>query len=47
MSRTNPSNRQQAASKTQSLADQGKASKKAASRLQSEADRSAVTKHGL
>ncbi|WP_202113124.1 hypothetical protein [Paenibacillus sp. MMS18-CY102] len=42
-----PSEKQKAASKKQSLADQGQASKAAASELQSSADHSAVTKHGL
>ncbi|EFM10362.1 conserved hypothetical protein [Paenibacillus curdlanolyticus YK9] len=42
-----PSDKQKAASKKQSLADQGQASKSAASQLQSDADSSAVTKHGL
>ncbi|MDQ6421332.1 hypothetical protein RB620_18050 [Paenibacillus sp. LHD-117] len=41
------SDRQKAAGKAQSLADQGAGSKEQASELQSEADRAAVPKHGL
>ena len=47
MSGKNPSDRQLAASKAQSQADRQLASKERASELQSEADRAAVTKHGL
>ncbi|WP_165867404.1 hypothetical protein [Paenibacillus pinisoli] len=47
MSGKNPSDRQKAASKAQSLADRQQASKQNASELQSEADRAAVPKHGL
>ncbi|MBJ6360454.1 hypothetical protein ACFOQM_03895 [Paenibacillus sp. GCM10012307] len=47
MSGTFPSGKQQAASKAQSLADRNQASKEEANRLQSEADSSAVRKHGL
>ena len=47
MSGKNPSDRQKAASKTQSLADRHQANKEQASDLQSEADRAAVPKHGL
>ncbi|WP_169456518.1 hypothetical protein [Paenibacillus pinihumi] len=47
MSGTFPSHKQQAASKAQSLADRNKVSKEEANRLQSEADRAAVPKHGL
>lgn len=42
-----PSDKQKAASKKQSLADQGRASKAEATALQSEADSAAVPKHGL
>ncbi|WP_164779535.1 hypothetical protein [Paenibacillus kobensis] len=47
MAEKNPSNKQITASKQQSLADRGRASKSAASELQSDADRAAVPKHGL
>ncbi|MCR2804216.1 hypothetical protein [Paenibacillus soyae] len=47
MSGKHASDRQRAASKAQSLADQHLASKEKASALQSEADRAAVPKHGL
>ncbi|MEK3883433.1 hypothetical protein [Paenibacillus sp. PL2-23] len=47
MSGKQPSDRQKAASKAQSMADQHLASKAQASELQSEADRAAVPKHGL
>ncbi|MBH5318689.1 hypothetical protein I6N90_12860 [Paenibacillus sp. GSMTC-2017] len=47
MSGTQPSDRQRAASKKQSLADRQLASKEQSSQQQSEADRSAVPKHGL
>ncbi|MHA6482317.1 hypothetical protein ACX1C1_10510 [Paenibacillus sp. strain BS8-2] len=47
MSGKQPSHLQKAASKAQSLADQGAASKKKSRELQSEADQAAVTKHGL
>lgn len=42
-----PSHRQKAAGKAQSRADRGLADKEQASKLQSEADRAAVPKHGL
>ncbi|WP_270166077.1 hypothetical protein [Paenibacillus sp. SYP-B4298] len=47
MSGTEPSRKQQAASKAQSLADRGQGSKQQASTQQAEADRAAVPKHGL
>ncbi|MFC4600660.1 hypothetical protein [Cohnella hongkongensis] len=47
MSGTEPSGKQKAASKAQSAADRTGTGKEAAKRLQSEADRAAVPKHGL
>ncbi|PRX61560.1 hypothetical protein B0G52_12582 [Cohnella sp. SGD-V74] len=47
MSGKQPSDKQKAASKAQSIADRTGAGKEAAERLQSEADRAAVPKHGL
>jgi len=47
MSGKHPSANQQAASKAQSKADQTGEGKEEARRLQSEADRAAVPKHGL
>lgn len=47
MSRDTHSHQQEHASKAQSKADRGQASKQRASEQQSKADRSAVPKHGL
>jgi len=47
MSGKQPSAKQKTASKAQSAADRIGAGKEAAKRLQSEADRAAVPKHGL
>ncbi len=47
MSGKQPSDKQKAASKAQSIPDRTGAGKEAAERLQSEADRAAVPKHGL
>ncbi|WP_173275417.1 hypothetical protein [Paenibacillus sp. NEAU-GSW1] len=47
MSGENPSHKQLAASKAQAQADRNGVGKQRASELQSEADKAAVTKHGL